>query len=73
MRSWAIKHELEPGVVADDVDARQVPQPGVFGGADAVLDMRAVTVPQLERGDVGVGLVGDEDLMAEPFVRCRTR
>jgi hypothetical protein len=33
------QHELQPGVVADDVDAGQVAQPGVFGGSDGVLDV----------------------------------
>ncbi len=61
------QHQLQPGLVADEVLARQVAQPGVFGGADAVLDMGAVTMPQLQGGDVGVGLVGDEHLMAEPL------
>ena len=48
------QHELQPGVVAHDVDAGQVAQPGVFGGADAVLDVGAVTVAQLQGGEVGV-------------------
>ena len=61
------QHELQPGFVADEVLAGQVAQPGVFGGPDAVLDVGAVAVPQLEAGDVGVGLVGDEHLMAEPL------
>jgi hypothetical protein len=39
------QHELEPGVVADHIRAGQVPESGVFRGADAVLDMRAVAVP----------------------------
>jgi hypothetical protein len=30
--------------------------------------MRAMAVPEFERGDVAVGLVGDEHLVAEPFV-----
>ena len=33
------QHQLQPGFVADEVLAGQVAQPGVFGGADAVLDM----------------------------------
>ena len=61
------QHQLQPGFVADEVLAGQVAQPGVLGGADAVLDVSAVTVAQLERGDVVVGLVGDEHLMPEPF------
>ena len=61
------QHQLQPGLVADEVFARQVAQPGVFGGADAVLDVGPVTVPQLQGGDVGVGLVGDEHLMPEPL------
>src|SRR5262249_33868729 len=62
------QHELQPGVVADDVDAGQVAQPGVFGGAGAVLEVGGVTVAQFEPGNVCVGLVGDEQLMAEAVV-----
>ncbi len=32
------EHQLQPGFVADEVLAGQVAQPGVFGGADAVLE-----------------------------------
>ena len=67
VRSWAISTSCSQAVVADEVVAGQVAQPGVFGGADAVLDVGAVAVAQLQRGDVGVGLVGDEHLMPEPF------
>jgi hypothetical protein len=61
------QHQLQPRFVAHEVLARQVAQAGVFGCPDAVLDVGPVTVPQLERGDVVVGLVGDEHLMAEPL------
>ena len=59
--------ELQPGFVADEVFTGQVAQTGVFGGADAVLDVGAVAVSQLEGGDVGGGLVGDEHLVTESF------
>ena len=42
------EYELEPCVVADDIDAWEVAEASVFRGADPVLDMRAVTVGQLE-------------------------
>jgi hypothetical protein len=45
------QNELHPGFVADEVLAGQVAQPGVLGGADAVLDVGPVTVPQLEGGE----------------------
>ena len=67
------QHQLQPGFVADEVFARQVAQPGVLGGADAVLDVSPQAVPQLEGGDVGVGAVGDEHLMAEPFANVEQR
>ena len=68
MRSCAINTSWSHVSLHTDVDAGQVAQSGVFRGADAVLDVGTVTVPQLERGDVRVGLVGDEDLMSEPVV-----
>jgi hypothetical protein len=44
----------------------EVTQPGGLAAADAVLDAGAVAVAQLQHGDVGVGLVGDEHLEACP-------
>ncbi len=47
--------------------SQPVAQSAVFGSSDAVLDMGPVAVPQLQRSDVIVGLVGDEHLMPEPL------
>ena len=60
--------QLEPdGVAAPSVEG-EVGKAGGLGGADAVLDAGALTVAQLQPGQVGVGLVGDEDLEAVPVV-----
>ena len=60
--------QLDPAGVVGEVGEGQVAQPGVFGAADAVLDAGMAAVAGLEVGDVGVGRVGDEDLVA-PAVR----
>jgi len=39
-------------------------QPGVLGIADAVLNPGMAPVAGLQIGDVGIGRVGDEDLVA---------
>jgi hypothetical protein len=58
------EHQFQPDLVAAEQVERQVVQPGGLGGADAVLDPGAVAVAQLQPGQVGVGLVGQEDLEA---------
>jgi hypothetical protein len=65
---WGGQDQLQPdGVAAQQVEG-EVAQPGGLGGADAVLDPSALAVPQLQPGDVGIGLVGEEDLEAVPVV-----
>lgn len=60
--------EFEPDGVGVEVAEREVGQAAVFGGADAVLDPRAGTVLALERGDLGIGLIGEDGLEAVPVV-----
>lgn len=45
---------------------RQVAQAGGLGRPDTVLDAGVAAVTQLETGDVGIGLIGDERLEAVP-------
>src|SRR5712692_89851 len=52
--------ELEPGLVVVEAVEGEVSHPRVLAGADLVLDPGAVAVAELERGDVLIGLVGDE-------------
>jgi hypothetical protein len=54
------KDQLQPDSVASPAVERQVGQAGGLGGADAVLDPGALAVPQLQPGDVGLGLVGEK-------------
>jgi hypothetical protein len=68
VRSWAARTSLEPDAVAPPQVERQVGQAGGLGGADAVLDAGALAVAQLQGGQVGVGLVGEEDLEAVAVV-----
>ena len=56
--------QLQPDLVAPPAVERQVRKAGRLRGADAVLDPGAPPVPQLQRGDVGVVLVGQEHLEA---------
>ena len=56
--------QLDPAGVVGEVAEGQVAQPGVFGTTDAVLDAGMAPVAGFEVGDVGVGRVGDEDLVA---------
>jgi len=44
----------------------EVTQPSVLAAADAGLDAGVATMAGLELGRVGLRLVGDEDLKAEP-------
>ena len=60
--------QLQPDGVAPPPVEGEVAQAGGFGGADAVLDPGALAVPQLQPGEVAVGLVGEEDLEAVPVV-----
>ena len=58
--------QLEPDGVAAPAVERQVLEAGGLGGADAILDPGALAVPQLQPGDVTVGLVGHKHLEAVP-------
>src|SRR4029453_2701761 len=60
--------ELQPDAVATPPVEREVGQAGGLGGADAVLDPGALAVPQLQGGEVAVGLVGYKDLEAVAVV-----
>jgi hypothetical protein len=60
------KDQLQPDAVAAPPVEGEVGKAGGLGGADAVLDPGALTVAQLQPGQVMVGLVGDEDLEAVP-------
>ena len=60
------QRELEPrGVRLEGVE-RQVVGAGRLERLDAILDLGVLAVEDLERGDVLVGLVGDEALEAVP-------
>ena len=56
------EHDLDPRFVGDVAAEGQVPQSGRLRGPDLVLKPCVAPLPELETGDVGVVLVGDEDL-----------
>src|SRR5487761_1854715 len=58
------EHQLEPRLVGSEVAEGKVPQPGLLAAANPVLDAGVAAMEGLEIGDVRVGLVGDEDLVA---------
>jgi hypothetical protein len=58
------QHKLQPDGVGREVAEREVLQAAVLGGANAVLDPGALAVTVLQRGDVVVGLVGEDGLEA---------
>jgi len=60
------EHEFQPDLVAAQQVEGQVAQPGGLAAADAILDAGAAAMAQLQGGQVGVGLVGDEHLEAVP-------
>jgi hypothetical protein len=60
--------ELQPDAVVLEVSERQIPEAGVLVVADVVLDAGAGAVAALDRGDVSVGLVGEDRLEAMPVV-----
>ena len=62
--------QLDPAGVVGEVAEGQVAQAGVLGTADAILYAGVATVAGFEIGDVGVGRVGDEDLVP-PAVRIK--
>src|SRR5215472_5633226 len=62
------EHQLQPDLVGRELTEGEVTESGVLAAADAVLDASVTTVARLELGQVGVVLVGDEDLEAEALV-----
>lgn len=62
------EHELQPDLVGSELAEGEAAQPGVLAAADAVLGASAAAMAGLELGQVGVVLVGDEDLEAEALV-----
>ncbi len=60
----AAERELEPCCVGGEGVRRQVVGAGGLERLDAVLDLSVLAVGDLERGDVRVGLVGDEAVEA---------
>jgi hypothetical protein len=62
------KDQLEPDGVAAQKVEREVAKPGGLGAADAVFDPGALAVTQLQPGQVGVVLIGKEDLEAVALV-----
>ena len=58
------EHELQPGVVDRERVRWQVGEAGGFGVADLSFDAAASAVERFEVGDVGVGQIGDEHLVA---------
>jgi hypothetical protein len=61
------ERELQPGLVVLEGGEGQVADAGLLGAADRVLAAGAAAVAQLQGGDVGVVLVGDEGGMAVPL------
>ena len=59
--------ELHPHFVVDDVVEGQVREAAGFGVSDDVLGAGSLALEQLQSGDVGVGLVGDECGVAHAF------
>jgi len=55
------QHELEPDRVHLEVAEGEVLEAGVLIVADVVLDAGALAMAALQGGDVGLGLVGQED------------
>ena len=62
------EHQLQPDLVAAPAVERQVAQAGCLGGADAVLNAGALTVTQLQDGQVGSGWS-----VRKTWKRCRRR
>src|ERR1700677_2008954 len=58
------QREFEPRRVCLKGLEREMPSAAGLECLDAVLDLRVLTVGRLERGDIGVGLIGDEALEA---------
>jgi len=54
----------DPGGVVGEAGEGQVAQPGVLGIADESSTEGMAPVAGLQVGDVGIGQVGDEDLVA---------
>src|SRR3984893_2697995 len=60
-------HHLDPHGVVRELVEGEVAQPGVLGAADAVLHPGMAAVACLQVGEVVVGRVGEEDLVAPPL------
>ena len=73
------ERQLEPRRVGVEAVERQVAGAGRLQGLDAILDDRVLAVQRFERGDVRIGLVGDEALktvtveVGERQLRARVR
>src|SRR2546423_7155208 len=62
------ENQLQPDLVGGELAEGEAAQAGVLAAADAVLDASATAMAGFELGQVGVVLVGDEDLEAEALV-----
>ena len=66
------EHQLHPDLVGQEVLEWEVAEAGVLGATNAVLDSGVSAMTNLEGDDVGVALVGDEDLEAISLMVCES-